>query len=669
MYKEITFDFDNQNNFYSVIAGSSSLIKLASNLSIEITDFIKDHKFDTKKYVYVLINALGAEEYYGPNKNGDGFPEYYEGKKNLINDGREYGYKTFQYNAKLYKHHVNKDPAKSYGDVLLAIYNNGMHRVELIVRMDREKAPEECRKAESGEIVSTSMGTKVPYDVCSICGNKAKTREDYCCHLKESLNHILPDGRKIYAINPFPKFFDISLVFVPADVTSRVLIKIAQDKSAKESIADQKEAEIEKEIPGGDAQAVTIEDLVDLLLHKKTMLLNNRDPEIPTEVINGMCKHPLNNILSTLGFVGIMPKPKEFQRIVLIKMNKPDIANMLDRQNIVFDQDRYDIDPDVIKGSFNISQDNISSDILNMIESFIPKRSLMQPFLLDRLIGHNKIANDNIEQTADNLLPIMLAVAGLYALFRSQVSQNIVEQLATEVVQHPMIAGTAAYLMMPKPSSGLVSGDHIVSTGTLNPSDLLKISSYMDGFIIKKAGLGDLIGKALTGVGGFASDLGSSLLRGTNPLTNVPKYLEAFGGEAKNVATEGGKGLYSTLGRLSKNWGGFLPGETDNFERNMVRRAFWGAPIAMFGSGIAQQNHALGKEEGFVGSNLRRHPAAIWALTALGGHHIPMAIRGEWRKFASIDPLLNPDSDTVKLLFKSGTLIDVATLIQLGKLS
>ena len=69
---------------------------------------------------------MGASEFYGPNRNGDAFRE-----SELIKT-----HKTFETNAHVYKSHVNKDPAKSYGKVVKSFYNPDMHRVELILEID-----------------------------------------------------------------------------------------------------------------------------------------------------------------------------------------------------------------------------------------------------------------------------------------------------------------------------------------------------------------------------------------------------------------------------------------------------------------------------------------------------------------------------------------------------
>ena len=63
---------------------------------------------------YILVLAMGASEFYGPNRNGDAFRES-ELRKT---------YKTFETDAHVYKSHVNKDPLKSYGSVVKSKVDN-----------------------------------------------------------------------------------------------------------------------------------------------------------------------------------------------------------------------------------------------------------------------------------------------------------------------------------------------------------------------------------------------------------------------------------------------------------------------------------------------------------------------------------------------------------------
>lgn len=172
-------------------------------------------------YTYLHILAMGSAEYWGHNRNCDSFPE-----ENL----RKY-YKTFETTpARLYRNHINKDPAKSYGTVIFSCYNENMHRIELVVECQNELVEDINQEIRMGKFPATSMATKTPSDRCSICGNRARTRQEYCTHLRTELGRLYPDGRRVVAINDDALiFFDISKVIRPADVTSSVLVKVAHD--------------------------------------------------------------------------------------------------------------------------------------------------------------------------------------------------------------------------------------------------------------------------------------------------------------------------------------------------------------------------------------------------------------------------------------------------------
>lgn len=180
----------------------------------------------------ILVLAMGASEYYGPNRNGDGFRES-ELKKH---------HHTFKTNAHVFRSHVNKDPAKSIGKVIESFYNDDMHRVELILELDNDLASSEVSKIRGGKDIAVSMGCRIKYDVCSICGNKAPTRAEYCKHLKYEMGDIYPDGRIVFADNPKPNFFDISIVVRPADKTGYMLKKVARDLGS--NVVGRKSADI-----------------------------------------------------------------------------------------------------------------------------------------------------------------------------------------------------------------------------------------------------------------------------------------------------------------------------------------------------------------------------------------------------------------------------------------
>ena len=200
-----------------------SLVKTASKTASQTASTEIQEFWDTipqdDRYSWLWVIGVSAKEYYGCNNNGDAFTE--EDLKNT--------HQLFVDNANVFLQHVNKDPAKGIGKPVFSWYNDEMHRVELILRIDKSKpdATGTVRKITNGEPLYVSMGCTVKYDVCSICGNKAPTRRDYCDHLRFNMKKILPDGRQVYALNPDPKFFDISIVAKPADPTAHTLDKRA----------------------------------------------------------------------------------------------------------------------------------------------------------------------------------------------------------------------------------------------------------------------------------------------------------------------------------------------------------------------------------------------------------------------------------------------------------
>ena len=201
-----------------------SLIKSASQTaSTEIQEFWDTIPQDPR-YSYLWVIGVSAKEYYGCNNNGDAFTE----------EDLKHTHQHFVDNANVFLQHVNKDPAKGIDKPVFSWYNDDMHRVELILRIDKSKpeAAGTVSKITNGEPLFVSMGCTVTYDVCSICGNKAPTRRDYCDHLRFNMKKILPDGRQVYALNPNPKFFDISIVAKPADPTAYMLDKRASLRGA-----------------------------------------------------------------------------------------------------------------------------------------------------------------------------------------------------------------------------------------------------------------------------------------------------------------------------------------------------------------------------------------------------------------------------------------------------
>jgi len=221
MYKVIDpagFNFDvpvfSEVRVHSRGIDSSWLSKSAAVLTSEMKA-IRPEKDTT----FVHVIALGDMEKIGANRNGDAFPT----------KANEKYHDTFVKHANFYREHKNKPKLghKIYGFVKSSAHNKEMGRVELIVGIDHKKAPDTIQKIASGKPISVSMACNVPYDTCSICGNKSHNASEYCNCITKHAGSILEDGRQVAMINDHPKFFDISEVGVPADRTAYVLRKVA----------------------------------------------------------------------------------------------------------------------------------------------------------------------------------------------------------------------------------------------------------------------------------------------------------------------------------------------------------------------------------------------------------------------------------------------------------
>jgi len=287
---------EHEDSFVERIGKKAEFMKTASSkkLSKEIESFV-DALVPKKGKGYLLIAAM-TDENWGDNNNGDYFPT-----KGLANDTDDYGHKTFVLHGHYYRDHKNKDPEKSFGKPVFSHFNDKMARVELIVEYDIEKDDWTNWAIENDVDIKVSMGTKVGFDVCSIChpnwrdlykipekeirriaasnslkeiyaiGNKygvdlsymselneggglkgiAATPERYCDHIKYQRRRIMPGGRKAYMINMFPTFFDISNLTSPlkagrpADRSAMVLAKVANEaEGSEDTIKNVEELEV-----------------------------------------------------------------------------------------------------------------------------------------------------------------------------------------------------------------------------------------------------------------------------------------------------------------------------------------------------------------------------------------------------------------------------------------
>lgn len=122
-----------------------------------------------KKHVGIHVVALGDEEHYGPNRNMDAMP---------ADSLRKY-HDTFVSHGHVFRHHRNKDPKKSIGDIVASAYNEPMGRVELFIHADRDKAAPELERLEREGEIPFSMALNEEWDECFRPGTLVLTGTGY----------------------------------------------------------------------------------------------------------------------------------------------------------------------------------------------------------------------------------------------------------------------------------------------------------------------------------------------------------------------------------------------------------------------------------------------------------------------------------------------------------
>ena len=508
--------------------------------SDDVASFLNTFSPDSG-FVYLHVIAMGAGEYYGCNINGDYFPE-----RDLIAR-----HNTFVTTAKVFKEHDNKPYSPDYGHVVFSWYNPKMHRVELILAIDKIKGKEFIDRQARGEQLEVSMGCfpagtqvlmqdlttkniedvipgdvvishnshpcevrtkmmyqytgdyyelevdycikvratgnhpiftinpitgiectdmrdimvgdsvlrflsdgsrdrgvvtnitkledvenltvynlsvqddesyvveniavhncKVAFDVCSICGNKAKKASDYCTHIRQDKKKIYPDGKQPYMINYNPTFFDISIVRRRADRIAYVLSKVASadasignymadefenlDKSyipyapePEEAVFDWVEPEVEKAASIVSPRSATLQEKIAMIkrinsgavkvmnegVQKLLPALEAQEKDLPVELLDHIArKYSLPDIMRSFALRAIPMKPREFTRIIIVQTGIP--------------KEKFH---EVLKGVMQAKpldrfpDGNYVGEIGSLLDPFLMDRSSFLPALMHRI--------------------------------------------------------------------------------------------------------------------------------------------------------------------------------------------------------------------------------------------------------------------------------------------
>jgi len=375
----------------------------------------------------VLIIGLGSFEFYGLNRNGDGFNEepYKMGQKptcGCCGKGRDawllpdeciqHHYQSYEH-GHVYRHHVNKDPKRSVGKVLKAFWNPFMHRVEVLEDIENDKAPDLVERICDGEFPAKSMGCRIKFDVCTKCGHCSPTRKEYCDHCKFEIGQLDPHtGIRNGTLNPAPKFFDSSWVFKPADRTGYMLKKVAEhayeirnsselgevvDSLNAKAAAAKKVAVIDKLVRGYPAAVVQSElpeaNLIQHYCGTSLPTVVEKTQELPMKDLESLAPHNIGHTLAALSRAGIILTTPEFIRLFMAKaapgtdVPSDVLDNLTAMQGEIFEL--FGQHPSLLEdttAAFNTSGAGPASpELRKTVQSLLEKRSTLGEYVQRRL--------------------------------------------------------------------------------------------------------------------------------------------------------------------------------------------------------------------------------------------------------------------------------------------
>lgn len=221
----------------------------------------------------------------------------------------------------------------------------------------------------------------------------AETRVEYCEHMKNQKNAVLPDGRKVFVYNDFCRFFDISMVWIGADRTAKIMVHVGP--KLQHSLRQAKTAMMEKEIPGGVAE-----------------VLHDADTAPEMQSLQHLGADP-KRILASMAMLGIIPTPQEFMGLVLPGMPGGEQINRMCRtKGVIFDTSAPGADY-----SHSFSMQDVDAGLVDALRPWMAERSSFEPHLSTRLKDPQRKKLASVALTPLRS-PVLDDVAAKYAGFR-----------------------------------------------------------------------------------------------------------------------------------------------------------------------------------------------------------------------------------------------------------
>ncbi len=196
------------------LSGEGGILKKKiAKYASEGVGIFKQIQLDPYRYLYVRNRAISAEEYFGPNDNGDAFPEAELRKSYATFIGKPV---TIDHKGILKIGVVLDSTYIEPVDPTNPMTGNFVMNIWAIDKDLAEKTrPGLIDYILSGKVVDTSMGVSVEYSECSACGHVAHTEDEYCPHIRHYKMSTIKVGSKyvqVYERCFGLNFFEDSLI-------------------------------------------------------------------------------------------------------------------------------------------------------------------------------------------------------------------------------------------------------------------------------------------------------------------------------------------------------------------------------------------------------------------------------------------------------------------------
>lgn len=269
------------------------------------------------------------------------------------------------------------------------------------------------------------------------------TRADYCEHALKQMNRIFPDGKKSFVLNDFPAFFDISFVFIGADKTAKTMLFIFSSSVPHAAVrpSAQLADDLGMQEPDGESKTASVHDEVlkmafgfklakdkgaeidkrvipSQFAGKAVPVLTRCEEDLPNALMDQLSTVPPEQLLSTLGGMGILLKPREFQRMTLIQLGMGDLADEMDSRGEVFEKSEE-------REPMGVSPENFRPALAQKLSSLVASRSLLAPEIEQRAVMTSTDERPKTARAPSHSKDLLDKIAAAYNGYRQDVMELV----------------------------------------------------------------------------------------------------------------------------------------------------------------------------------------------------------------------------------------------------